>query len=589
MTAPEFLTTLARSSAQAGVLALLILVVQAVFRRQLSPRWRCALWLLVVARLLVPVSLNSAASLFNLVPQLARPARPEPVERADTAARPTPSTADPISAPVGQLAELAPALPAPSRVSDPAYSPATTAPSLAPAPASEANRADSSRRSPAKAEALLAAPERSGGVTKMATPLNWPQLLLALWLAGTLSMLACLLLSTVVLARRFRSARRVDDPAIAALLLSAQHRVGLAATPLPIYECDRLGSPALYGCWRPRLLLPAGFAQKFSSAELGYIFLHELAHVKRRDLPVNWLLSLLTAVHWFNPLVWLAFARWRADRELACDALALEAAGPGHNTAYGQTILRLLEGFLPQPLTPGLVGILEDKRLLRQRISAIASFAPRRRWPVLALALTAALALVGLTDAQVAAPTAAAPTANKAAVVPSTSSPVSAQTSTTTPPVAPTTSAPTYQANLGGSFLTNGDLSDTAKFAGYDCFVTIDNTLQNLNVRIDKTTGELRDAGSVLYRRDTPPDVIGELQKMARLSEVAAGAFEVRSLRCSGVRGHPMYVFWLKSVSGGADLIYPFPRNMEPSDLLTEGKIYTMSEFVAVIRADRQK
>lgn len=53
------------------------------------------------------------------------------------------------------------------------------------------------------------------------------------------------------------------------------------------------------------------------------------AHVKRRDVLQNWFATVLQVIHWFNPLVWLGFARWRADRELACDALALETAGVG--------------------------------------------------------------------------------------------------------------------------------------------------------------------------------------------------------------------------------------------------------------------
>ncbi len=631
MTAPEFLILLARNSAQAGVLVLLILAAQAVFRRQLTPRWRCALWLLVAVRLLVPVSLNSAASLFNLVPSLARPARPEPVERAATAANlPAPPAAvvgqlvelaSPPSVPSrvndsarNQPAELAFVPPAPSRVSDPAYSPTSSAPSST--PPSEANRAVAS----AKAD-------------------NWPRFLFVLWLAGALSMLACLLLSTVVLARRFRPARRVDDPAIAALLLSAQHRLGLAAAPLPIYECDRLGSPALYGCWRPRLLLPTGFAQKFSPGELGYIFLHELAHVRRRDLPVNWLLSLLSAVHWFNPLVWLAFARWRADRELACDALALEAAGPGHNTAYGQTILRLLEGFLPQPLTPGLVGILEDKRLLRQRISAIASFAPRRRWPVLALALTAGLTLVGLTDAQVAAPivaTSYAPAATQSAVTPSAASPVSVAASEPTTPAiarssAPTTSAATSLApakglryveapigaigavdqqwdtiqrllphadkKAGKVFLPvysvtpdmapgNGRPEEVAKLTHYYYpIMEGGNSVGTVTIRLDISGSML---GSISFG-DMTATILNAVQAAAGLSEVQAGSFEVRLLEIARYPMTPALHFrglWLKSLSGGTDLIYVI-FGISGSNLpsFTTGTLLTVEDFSAKFRA----
>src|SRR5258708_26996459 len=91
-------------------------------------------------------------------------------------------------------------------------------------------------------------------------------------------------------------------------------------SPIPLVECQELKSPALYGFFRPRLLLPEGMADTFSASELKYIFLHELAHIKRLDMAVNWLMTALQILHWFNPAIWLAFARLRADRELACDA-----------------------------------------------------------------------------------------------------------------------------------------------------------------------------------------------------------------------------------------------------------------------------
>src|SRR5436309_1954465 len=58
---------LLKSSWQAAVLILLVLVVQWLFRRQLSPRWRYSLWLLVVIRLALPFTVASRTSLFNLV------------------------------------------------------------------------------------------------------------------------------------------------------------------------------------------------------------------------------------------------------------------------------------------------------------------------------------------------------------------------------------------------------------------------------------------------------------------------------------------------------------------------------------------
>ena len=75
-----------------------------------------------------------------------------------------------------------------------------------------------------------------------------------------------------------------------------------------LIETEAVESPAVHGLWRKRLLLPKGIFDRFSAEQVRCIFLHELAHIKRRDLEVNWLVSVLQALHWFNPLVWLGFA-----------------------------------------------------------------------------------------------------------------------------------------------------------------------------------------------------------------------------------------------------------------------------------------
>ena len=173
---------------------------------------------------------------------------------------------------------------------------------------------------------------------------------------------------------------------------------------LALVESPAVSSPVLHGLTRPRLLLPQGFASSFSPDELRHVLLHELAHVKRRDIVVSWAFALLQIIHWFNPLVWLGFARWRVDRELACDALALEVVGAERNIDYGRTILRLLQGSAPRVSAPGLIGILEDKSQLRHRLGMIASFRPQRGRGLLSLLALTAVGLACLTDAQVAKP-----------------------------------------------------------------------------------------------------------------------------------------------------------------------------------------
>src|SRR5262249_48213970 len=68
-----FITGLGSVSLQAAIIVAAILLAQFLFRKQLSPRWRCGLWLLVLLRLVFPFSPTSALSIFNLIPQWTRP------------------------------------------------------------------------------------------------------------------------------------------------------------------------------------------------------------------------------------------------------------------------------------------------------------------------------------------------------------------------------------------------------------------------------------------------------------------------------------------------------------------------------------
>lgn len=166
-----------------------------------------------------------------------------------------------------------------------------------------------------------------------------------------------------------------------------------------VFETEWVCSPALAGLWHPRLLLPAGLLNRFSPDELRHVLLHELAHLKRRDIALNWLATTLQVLHWFNPAVWVAFRRMRADRELAADALALTALGERQTQSYGQTIIKLLQGFNQPLAAPALVGILEDRRAMRDRMRMIAGFRRPSRWSSLAGLLVVGLGGITLTDA----------------------------------------------------------------------------------------------------------------------------------------------------------------------------------------------
>lgn len=225
---------------------------------------------------------------------------------------------------------------------------------------------------------------------------NGRRLLFAAWLLG-----ACGALISGGIGYR-RNLRRIARGTVATraailhVVARAARQLGLKRVPQVILSAG-VDSPAVAGFLRPVLLLPASFPEGFSENEARMVLLHELTHLQRLDLPLNWLLCVLQALHWFNPLLWLAFARMRADRESACDAQVLGVDTEDRRADYGHALLKLQNSASHSRLSLAFVGIFE-RAGMRSRIRAIA--AHRRAHPVWGIAATlliAALTVVGAT------------------------------------------------------------------------------------------------------------------------------------------------------------------------------------------------
>ena len=87
---------------------------------------------------------------------------------------------------------------------------------------------------------------------------------------------------------------------------------------------DRPGvGPAVIGALAPRVVLPADFAERFSSQEQALILAHERTHLAAGDAQINAAVTGLQCLFWFNPLIHLGAAVLRIDQEIACDAAVL--------------------------------------------------------------------------------------------------------------------------------------------------------------------------------------------------------------------------------------------------------------------------
>ena len=103
-----------------------------------------------------------------------------------------------------------------------------------------------------------------------------------------------------------------------------------------LLRCPGLAVPMLAGLSSPVLLLPE---HPLKQDALRFALLHELTHFRRRDIGRKTLALWVRALHWFNPLVWLAIRAMDRDIELACDEGALKLLPPEEHAADGRTIL----------------------------------------------------------------------------------------------------------------------------------------------------------------------------------------------------------------------------------------------------------
>ena len=221
--------------------------------------------------------------------------------------------------------------------------------------------------------------------------------LLGVWLIGA----AALALRALVAAIRTQIALRhaAAGDVSSDVVESVKARLGIRRRFLVI-ESDLVSAPALHGLLRPVLLLPKGFSNAFDREELRHVVLHELWHLRRFDVAVNWVLAVVQSLHWFNPLVWFAASRIREERELACDELALSCLEEDERLGYGRTILKLLERFRAATPIPALVGIVNHKRKMKRRLLMITNYRNRVRFSMVFAAALAVVGVVGLTDAR---------------------------------------------------------------------------------------------------------------------------------------------------------------------------------------------
>lgn len=204
--------------------------------------------------------------------------------------------------------------------------------------------------------------------------------LVHIWVAGIAFLALCLLTANIHFGLQLRKNRTPREA---------------AGCPVRVYISERVETPCLFGVFQPKIYVTPQEAA--DPNVLQYVLAHETTHYRHADHLWSLLRCVCLALHWYNPLVWLAAVLSKRDAELACDEATIHRLGEECRIAYGHTLLDMTR------ITQSARGILltsttmvSGKKSLTERIRLIAKKPKMAAWALVLVVLIATIT-VGCT------------------------------------------------------------------------------------------------------------------------------------------------------------------------------------------------
>ena len=206
------------------------------------------------------------------------------------------------------------------------------------------------------------------------------------WMVGAAGYGLVAVVRSGIALRRWSRPRLCTEPSLLNLLEDCKREVGVTA-PIGLVVTGAVDTPVILGWLRPRILLPAALVTTLSPEELRGVLFHELAHFRRLDVPLNWLFTLVCALHWFNPAAHFAFRGWLRFCEEAADEAAIAALRQPSGLAYGETLLHVLKQTNPRPAPYAALAIVESVGQLKKRLHMIKHYPQKSTHSLLTTAI----------------------------------------------------------------------------------------------------------------------------------------------------------------------------------------------------------
>lgn len=207
--------------------------------------------------------------------------------------------------------------------------------------------------------------------TRVLSPLNGQAVFSYLWLVWFFGLFlsACIKINDY---RNFAAyvklnQREITEGKVLQILNELSGRLSIKKA-VKVYESPMISGPILIGLLHPCMILPEGSSEK---EDLALIIHHELIHYKQKDLWYKWSYQVVLCIHWFNPLLYLIARKLNTDCELACDEAVMRDLTMEGRKAYGNVLLDAAEQKMKFKKSVLATTLLEDKGSLKERLNAI--------------------------------------------------------------------------------------------------------------------------------------------------------------------------------------------------------------------------
>lgn len=361
----ELLKIILSLSLSGSILILALLFLRPLCRNRMSWRWQYYIWLLVIARLLLPFTPDT-----SVTGNLFRQAEIRILKIAD-AASPLTDKAAGIS-PENNMDNAA-------RQNETDHG-------------SRLSQADSDDMSDMNhsiqsgdtgGTSLMASPDDTSDSNTAANtqasgiPKDIFPALCALWLVAAM----LLFVRKVTIYQSFvkyvnAGSTPVDDIALLehfGQIIGEQH----VHSTIDLRVNSLVSSPLLIGFRRARIILPT---TDLSADDFYYTILHELTHYRRRDMFYKWLVQLTVCLHWFNPFVYLMDREINRLCELSCDERVVSTFPDNLRKSYGDTLLNAIGTGGTYKDAVASVTLYESKELIKERLDAMMNFRKIPKW-----------------------------------------------------------------------------------------------------------------------------------------------------------------------------------------------------------------